>query len=128
MVTQKMAFEVTENTGPLVGIEIKKEDQKEFQEKDNIVEDVEEDDDNDDDDSDDFLTSELTGQTTLPNGIVIDKASAAYLKKTSKDTDLEDDFGYTLDKLQRKYAKKVKQGCEVIYVCINKGNSGLGIR
>ena len=70
----------------------------------------------------------LTGQTTLSNGIVIDKASAAYLKKTSKDTDLEDDFGYTLDKLQRKYAKKVKQGCEVIYVCINKGNSGLGIR
>ena len=95
-----------------------------------MQEEVEEDDDTGDDEDDDILKPEMTGQVTLPNGNVIDKASAAYLKKSSNDDEAEieeDGFGYTVDKIQRKYVKKIKQGCRVIYVSINKGTSGLGI-
>merc|ERR1712223_1439966 len=95
-----------------------------------MQEEVEEDDDTGDDEDDDILKPEMTGQVTLPNGNVIDKASAAYLKKSSNDDEAEieeDGFGYTVDKFKENMSKKIKQGCRVIYVSINKGTSGLGI-
>ena len=58
---------------------------------------------------------------TLATGVTIDKASAAYLRKSSQDPDAEDDYGYTLDKVRRKYDEKA------CLVSLNKGSNGLGI-
>ena len=64
------------------------------------------------------------GQDTLDNGLVIDRASAAFLTKSHNDSEIEDEFGYTSDKIQRKYGKE--EGVPM-YVRLNKGTSGLGI-
>ena len=64
------------------------------------------------------------GQDTLDNGLVIDRASAAFLTKSSSDSEIEDEFGYTSDKIQRKYGK---QDGVPMYVRLNKGTQGLGI-
>ena len=72
-------------------------------------------------DSDDI---ELQGQETLPNGFVIDRASAAFLSKAKDDPEVEDEFGYTGAKLERKYGK---MDGRVMYVRLNKGTQGLGI-
>ena len=81
-----------------------------------------------DDDEDDGDSGDVAGQMTLANGSVIDKASAAFLTKADNDAEVEDEFGYTLKKIQKKYARRVvKQGGQVICVCINKGSHGLGI-
>ena len=64
------------------------------------------------------------GQDTLDNGLVIDRASAAFLTKGHNDSEIEDEFGYTSDKIQRKYGKE--EGVPM-YVRLNKGTSGLGI-
>jgi C-terminal processing protease CtpA/Prc len=97
--------------------------------------DVEEENDHKDDssseednsDEDDFVKQEFSGQITLANGNVIDKSSAAFLGKATNDPNVEDDFGYTAEKITRKYARKVKKGCQAIYVNLNRGTSGLGI-
>ena len=93
------------------------------------LEDDEDDDEDDDDDDDDdsMLDPELTGQATLSNGVVIDKASAAFISRIPNDPESEDEFGYTIQKIKRKYAKRVKEGADVFSVCINKGSNGLGI-
>ena len=81
-----------------------------------------------DDDEDDGDSGDVAGQMTLANGSVIDKASAAFLTKADNDAEVEDEFGYTLKKIQKKYARRVvKQGGQVFCVCINKGSHGLGI-
>lgn len=81
-----------------------------------------------DDDEDDGDSGDVAGQMTLANGSVIDKASAAFLTKAGNDAEVEDEFGYTLKKIQKKYARRVvKQGGQVFCVCINKGSHGLGI-
>ena len=64
------------------------------------------------------------GQDTLDNGLVIDRASAAFLTKSMTDSEIEDEFGYTSDKIQRKYGK---QDGIPMYVRLNKGTQGLGI-
>ena len=64
------------------------------------------------------------GQDTLDNGLVIDRASAAFLTKSMSDSEIEDEFGYTSDKIQRKYGK---QDGIPMYVRLNKGTQGLGI-
>ena len=69
----------------------------------------------------------LTGQVTLPSGIVIDKASAAFVKTRRDDADSEDEYGYTIRKIHKKYKTKVQDGSELVYVNINRGTSGLGI-
>ena len=82
----------------------------------------------DDEDDDVILSDELAGQMTLANGMVIDKASAAFIKTDPNDPEVPDDFGYTLKKVQKKYARRVKtQGGYVFCVCINKGSHGLGV-
>lgn len=86
-----------------------------------------EDDEEAEEDSSEDDLPEFTGQVTLKTGVVIDKGSAAYLKKSPSDTETEDDFGYTLKKIQNKYAKRIKDLNQVICVCINKGSNGLGI-
>ena len=90
--------------------------------------DLENTDENDDDEDDDEDSGDVAGQMTLANGSVIDKASAAFVTKADNDTEVEDEFGYTLKKIQKKYARRVvKQGGQVFCVCINKGSHGLGI-
>ena len=80
------------------------------------------------DDEDDGDSGDVAGQMTLANGSVIDKASAAFVAKADNDAEVEDEFGYTLKKIQKKYARRVvKQGGQVFCVCINKGSHGLGI-
>ena len=68
--------------------------------------------------------TEQQGQETLDSGIVIDRASAAFLTKSHHDAEVEDEFGYTSDKIQRKYGK---QEGTTMYVRLNKGTQGLGI-
>lgn len=71
-------------------------------------------------DSDDM---ELQGTDTLANGITIDRASAAYLRRSSADPEEEDEYGYTLNKIHRKYGKLG----QLQYIRLNKGTQGLGI-
>jgi C-terminal processing protease CtpA/Prc len=73
-------------------------------------------------DSDD--TQDQQGQETLDNGLVIDRSSAAALAKSPSDSELEDEFGYTSEKIQRKYGR---QDGVPMYVRLNKGTQGLGI-
>ncbi len=85
------------------------------------------------DESSDTAAADLQqcGQDTLPNGTVIDRNSAGFLPHSKKDTDEEDEYGYTLMKIRRKYAKFSHQpdGSRgtLLYVCLNKGTNGLGI-
>ena len=67
---------------------------------------------------------ELTGTVTLGNNITIDRNSAAYVPRGGDDSEEEDDYGYTAQKIQRKY--RWFRGA-LVYVCLNKGSSGLGI-
>ena len=67
---------------------------------------------------------ELTGTVTLGNNISIDRNSAAYVTRGGDDSEEEDDYGYTAQKIQRKY--RWFRGA-LVYVCLNKGSSGLGI-
>ena len=78
----------------------------------------------------DEIKPEFTGQLTLGNGNVIDKASAAFLKKRKSDPESEDEYGYTLNKIHRKYKRKTAattNGSELVYVNLNRGTNGLGI-
>ena len=81
--------------------------------------------------TDESVSWELSGQITLPNGNVIDRDSAGFLPKSKKDQDEEDEYNYTLMKIQRKYAKFSHQpdGSRgtLLYVSLNKGSNGLGI-
>ena len=67
---------------------------------------------------------ELQGQERLENGITIDRASAAFITKTDQDPEMEDDFGYTGAKIEKKYGKMEGR---LVYVRLNKGTDGLGI-
>ena len=66
---------------------------------------------------------EQQGSETLANGLVIDRSSAAYLTKSRLDEEEEDEYGYTGDKIKRKYGRHG----ELHYVRLNKGTEGLGI-
>ena len=77
-----------------------------------------------DEDSDD---SNHAGQVTLPNGILIDRSSAAFLPKSKKDMEVEDDYGYTTNKVHRKYMKDSQDRGVPKLVSLNKGTNGLGI-
>eukprot|EP00090_Calanus_glacialis_P002198 TRINITY_DN11652_c0_g1_i1.p1 TRINITY_DN11652_c0_g1~~TRINITY_DN11652_c0_g1_i1.p1 ORF type:complete len:2133 (-),score=706.92 TRINITY_DN11652_c0_g1_i1:598-6156(-) len=67
---------------------------------------------------------EQQGQETMSNGIVIDRSSAAFLQKAENDPEIEDEYGYTGAKIEKKYGKM--EGT-VMYVRLNKGTQGLGI-
>ena len=67
---------------------------------------------------------EQQGQETMVSGMVIDRASAAFLSKTENDPEIEDEYGYTGAKIERKYGK---MDGRVMYVRLNKGTHGLGI-
>eukprot|EP00092_Neocalanus_flemingeri_P029346 GFUD01031858.1.p1 GENE.GFUD01031858.1~~GFUD01031858.1.p1 ORF type:complete len:2139 (-),score=780.47 GFUD01031858.1:627-7043(-) len=67
---------------------------------------------------------EQQGQETLPNGLLIDRSSAAFMPKVGTDPEIEDEFGYTGAKIERKYGK---MDGKVMYVRLNKGTQGLGI-
>ena len=71
--------------------------------------------------------STLSGQVTLPNGIVIDRSSAAFLKKSKRDPEVEDDYGYTKMKVHRKYMKDSQEKGTPKLISLNKGTNGLGI-
>ena len=71
--------------------------------------------------------SNFTGQVTLPNGITIDRNSAAFLRKSKKDMEVEDDYGYTAMKVHRKYMKDIQDRGAPKLVSLNKGTNGLGI-
>merc|ERR1719507_2480657 len=70
--------------------------------------------------------SNFTGQVTLPNGITIDRNSAAFLRKSKKDMEVEDDYGYTAMKVHRKYMKDIQDRGAPKLVSLNKGTNGLG--
>ncbi len=74
---------------------------------------------------------DLSGTVTLSNGNEIDRSSAGFLPLSKKDREEPDEYGYTMMKIQRKYAKFSHQpdGSRgaLIYACINKGTNGLGI-
>ncbi|QQP49023.1 Multiple PDZ domain proteinlike, partial [Caligus rogercresseyi] len=69
---------------------------------------------------------DLSGTETLPNGFVIDRASACYLspRSSSGEKEEEDDYGYTMEKIKRKYGKFPGK---LSLVRLNKGIHGLGI-
>ena len=64
---------------------------------------------------------------TLSNGILIDRGSAAFLPKSKKDLEVEDDYGYTTMKVHRKYMKDSQERGVPKLVSLNKGTNGLGI-
>ena len=63
----------------------------------------------------------------MPNGIVIDRSSAAFLKKSQRDAEVEDDYGYTKMKVHRKYMKDSQEKGTPKLISLNKGTNGLGI-
>ena len=64
----------------------------------------------------------------MPNGVTIDRSSAAFLARPTGDTEAEDDYGYTLAKAQKKYKRMAaKNGGQIHLVTLNKGSNGLGI-
>ena len=70
---------------------------------------------------------EQHGQEMLDTGVTIDRAIAAFLPRVdSVDTDpeVEDEFGYTGAKIERRYGKLEGR---LMYVRLNKGTHGLGI-
>jgi len=67
---------------------------------------------------------EQQGQETLQSGFTIDRASAAFLPKVVKDPEIEDEFGYTSAKIEKKYGK---MDGKALYMRLNKGTQGLGI-
>ena len=71
--------------------------------------------------------SKFSGQVTLPNGLVIDRASAAFLRKSKNDQEIEDDYGYTTMKVHKKYQKDSHERGIPKLVSLNKGTNGLGI-
>ena len=88
-------------------------------------EDIEQNEDSDFGDESD--ESNFTGQVTLPNGSLIDRGSAAFLRKSQKDAEIEDDYGYTKMKVHRKYLKDSQEQGTVKLISLNKGTNGLGI-
>ena len=83
-----------------------------------------------DDDSeveDESDETKFAGQVTLPNGIVIDRSSAAFLRKSKNDPEIEDDYGYTTMKVHKKYSKENQERGIPKLVSLNKGTNGLGI-
>lgn len=67
---------------------------------------------------------EQQGQETLSNGVTIDRASAAFITKADNDPEVEDEYGYTGAKIEKRYGKMEGR---LIYVRLNKGTHGLGI-
>lgn len=77
----------------------------------------------DSDSSTDSDEAEQQGQETLSNGITIDRSSAGFLGRAINDSEDEDDYGYTMKKINRKYGKHGDLHC----IRLNKGTEGLGI-
>ena len=67
---------------------------------------------------------EQQGQEMLETGVTIDRASAAFLPRVDTDPEVEDEFGYTGAKIERRYGKLEGR---LMYVRLNKGTHGLGI-
>ena len=80
-------------------------------------------DSSDSDSSTDSDEADQQGQETLSNGITIDRSSAGFLGRAINDTEDEDDYGYTIKKINRKYGKHGDLHC----IRLNKGTEGLGI-
>lgn len=54
----------------------------------------------------------------LGSGETIDRSSAGYLTASPSDHEQEDEFGYTMEKIRRKYGRL---GGQLHYIRINKG-------
>ena len=67
---------------------------------------------------------EQQGQETLENGITIDRSSAAFLVRLESDPEVEDEYGYTGAKIEKRYGKLEGR---LMYVRLNKGTHGLGV-
>ena len=67
---------------------------------------------------------EAQGQETLESGVTIDRASAAFLSRLESDPEMEDEYGYTGAKIEKKYGKLDGR---LMYVRLNKGTHGLGV-
>merc|ERR1719278_143952 len=67
---------------------------------------------------------EQQGQETLENGITIDRSSAAFLVRLESDPEVEDEYGYTGAKIEKRYGKLDGR---LMYVRLNKGTHGLGV-
>nr|XP_022912936.1 multiple PDZ domain protein-like isoform X1 [Onthophagus taurus] len=71
---------------------------------------------------------EMEGRTVSKKGQEIDRASAANLKRTKEeiaaDPEEEDDFGYTMNKVKKKYASL---GHSILMVQLERGGQGLGL-
>ncbi|XP_057656983.1 uncharacterized protein LOC130894286 [Diorhabda carinulata] len=80
----------------------------------------------DDDEEDDVR--ELEGRTVSAKGYAIDRASAGNVKRTKEeiiaDTEAEDDYGYTMNKVKKKYASL---GNNILMVQLERSNQGLGL-
>ncbi|CAH0550674.1 unnamed protein product [Brassicogethes aeneus] len=85
-------------------------------------------DDSEDSDEDDEDNRELEGRTVSAQGHQIDRASAANVKRTkeeiSADPEKEDDFGYTMNKVKKKYANL---GHSILMVQLERSSQGLGL-
>ncbi|XP_077294875.1 multiple PDZ domain protein-like [Arctopsyche grandis] len=86
-------------------------------------------DDEDSEDEEDEDRRELEGRTCSEKGIEIDRASAGNVKRTKEekeaDPEEEDDFGYTNNKVKKKYSNL---GHTVVAVRLERGpRGGLGI-
>ena len=67
---------------------------------------------------------EAQGQEILENGVTIDRSSAAFLSRSENDPEMEDEYGYTGAKIEKKYGKLDGR---LMYVRLNKGTHGLGV-
>ncbi|XP_074036607.1 multiple PDZ domain protein isoform X3 [Leptinotarsa decemlineata] len=80
----------------------------------------------DDDEEEDVR--ELEGRTVSSKGYQIDRASAGNVKRTKEeianDTEDEDDFGYTTNKVKKKYANL---GHTILMVQLERSSQGLGL-
>lgn len=80
----------------------------------------------DESDEDDVRLSE--GRTLSAGGMQIDRASAANVKRSkaeiAADTEKEDDFGYTANKIKKKYANL---GHSIMMVQLERSRDGLGL-
>ncbi|CAH1188432.1 unnamed protein product [Phyllotreta striolata] len=88
---------------------------------------IESDSDEEDDDDDDDVR-DLEGRTVSAKGHAIDRASAGNVRRTkdeiAADKEDEDEFGYTTNKVRKKYANL---GHSVLMVQLERSNQGLGL-
>ena len=59
------------------------------------------------------------GTSVLGSGVQVDRSSAGYLTLNPGDDEDEDEYGYTMDKIRRKYGRLAGAG-QLHYIRINK--------